>query len=328
MNGNVSNCSSSNVVFAVFQQRYLPPMFGVEFLLAVTWNSLAIWLFFTREKNWHSGIIYSFNLAMADLLYALSLPLLITYYAWVKNWTYGKGLCKLERFVFNSNLYGSIFFITCISLNRYIGIVHPFFAHSNIEPKHAKIISVIVWMLVFVINLPVLVFSTIQPTLVNNATLTECIGSAVDVRLKDYIPYSLFMAVFACGLPFIITFSCYVAIVWTVYKNENITLAEKKKIGAMIFIVVSLYAISYVPYVVLRNINLYRRTQCNDTAVKDTSVFIHSSYQVTKGLVTLNMCIHPLLYAAVTDSMRTLCAKCVGKKPVRHSVIDSVNHPL
>ncbi|XP_028679731.1 P2Y purinoceptor 11 [Erpetoichthys calabaricus] len=293
------SCKSSNTTF---QTSFLPPVYGVEFFLATAGNSLAIWLLLTRERrNWHTGVVFSFNLAVSDLLYVLSLPLLVVYYTLNKNWIFSEPVCKIERFLFTCNLYASIFFITSISLNRYVGIVHPLFAHSEVRPRHAKLCSVLVWIVVIGISAPTIVFSE---TNTPKSNCTECLGSASDANLKTYLTYSLFLVFFGCLLPFLLTFGSYVCILCVVWKNNNISKTEKRKVGLMILTVILLYTISFIPYHLLRNINLYHRI--NNTG----HTWVFQAYQVTKGLVTLNMCIHPLLYASVFDSMRHICS-CV-----------------
>ena len=69
--------------------------------------------------------VYTLNLALADLLYACSLPLLIYNYAQGDHWPFGDLTCRLIRFLFYANLHGSILFLTCISFQRYLGICHP-----------------------------------------------------------------------------------------------------------------------------------------------------------------------------------------------------------
>lgn len=302
-----------NTSFAAFQVAFLPFMFSFEFLLAFCGNILALYLFVTREKTWHTGIIYSVNLAVSDLLYALSLPLLVIYYSKDKHWIFGEGVCKLERFLFNCNLYGSIFFIMCISLNRYVAIVHPLLAHGRIEPKHAKVISVAVWVMVVAICAPVFSFSSLD----SHRNVIECIGTASDSRLSSYLPYSFFLACFGCGLPFLLTLVSYTSVAWTVFKNKNITVLEKRQVAIMVTVVLALYVISFAPYHVLRNLNLYRRLHKLD--YQRCSTWIHSAFQVTKGLVTLNMCVHPLLYTAVAESVRSVCNCGQRKKPTSTS---------
>ncbi|KAG7223192.1 hypothetical protein INR49_015800 [Caranx melampygus] len=157
MKQNISDCEK-------FQIALLPSMFGVEFIVALAGNLFALWLLVVRERrNWHTGVVLSCNLAISDLLYVLTLPLLIIYYHLGKNWLFGIAICKLERFLFTCNLYVSIFFVMAISVNRCVALVCPFFTRSYVEPAHVKVISVIIWVIVGVISCPVLKFATILP---------------------------------------------------------------------------------------------------------------------------------------------------------------------
>ncbi|XP_053574003.1 P2Y purinoceptor 11 [Bombina bombina] len=294
------NCS---INFSHVQTTYLAPVYGVEFVLAVLGNSFAIWLLKPgRGKERHAGMIFSLNLAVSDLSYALTLPFLTAYYAVGKNWIFGLAFCKVERFLFNSNLYGSIFFITCISANRCLGVMFPFYARGKVEAKHAKFVSLAVWLVVITICSPVFAFSTLEVK-----KNTECIGTAVDEKLSLYIPYSLFLAGFGCGIPFIITLLSYIGIAHAVCKSHGLESREKRKVITMVCVVISLYSISFLPYHILRNLNLQNRVikgNCN------WSSYVHSAFQLTKALVALNPCIHPLLYTAVMDNVRSKFACC------------------
>ncbi|XP_040270850.1 P2Y purinoceptor 11 [Bufo bufo] len=293
-----------NISFSNVQVNYLAPVYGVEFFLAFLGNGFAIWLLVPRgSKKTHAGIIFSLNLAVSDLAYALSLPLLVAYYTMGKNWIFGLALCKVERFLFNCNLYGSIFFITCISANRCLGVVYPFYARGKVESKHAKVASVIVWLMVATISSPVFKFSTIQTKL----HVTECIGTAIDSMLTSYLPYSLFLAGFGCGLPFVITLFSYIGIARAVWKSHGLESWEKRKVVTMVCIVVALYSISFLPYHILRNLNLMNRLKPPSCA---RSSYVHSAFQITRGLVALNPCIHPLLYTSVMDNVRAKLGCC------------------
>lgn len=287
-------------------QQWLWPILALQFVLAVAGNGFAIYRFLARERSsWHAGIVYAFNLAVSDLLYAFSLLPLAAYYYPEKDWRYGDAFCKLDRFFFFSNLYGSTFFVACISLNRYIAIVHPFFAHGRLEPRHAKLLSAGVWLLVAAISAPVLRFSTIEQR--NSTNHTKCLGSASDGQLGQYWPYSLFLAVFGCVLPFLLTaFSCG-AILYTVLRNRNITAVEKRKVKALVCAVVALYTVSYLPFHALRNLNLKARMEgkecCRETYL------IYALYQLSKILVHFHICLHPLLYAALADSLQEYCCR-------------------
>ncbi|KAJ8362764.1 hypothetical protein SKAU_G00115950 [Synaphobranchus kaupii] len=252
-------------LFADFQRRFLPPVFGVEFCVALAGNVGALWLMAGRERrrNWHTGLVFSCNLAASDLLYTLTLPLLVLYYAGGKHWRFGPAACTAERFLFICNLYSSVFFVTCISVNRYVGIVHPFFARSHVRPRHATAVSLLVWVAVAAVSSPVL---------------------------------SVFLAVFGCLLPLLATAASYGAIFRTVWRKGNFPRAEKRKVGLLLGAVLTLYAVSFVPYHALRNYHLYLKIEEQYVPV------VYKAYQVSKGLVTLNMCLHPLLYMTLISS--------------------------
>ncbi|MBN3297630.1 EIF3G factor, partial [Amia calva] len=219
----------------------------------------------TRERrNWHTGVVFAFNLALSDLLYALTLPLLVHYYRHQKDWQFGMAMCKMERFLFTCNLYSSIFFVTCISL--------------HVRARHAKLASVGVWLVVTVISCPVLSFATVTTGWRNN---TEC----VSFRKEGYstsFAYNVFLAVFGCFLPFLATFASYFSILWVVWKNENITRLEKRKVAVMIATVVMMYTVSFIPYHVLRNYNIHLKLE---HSISSHTTVVYSAYQVTKGLI-------------------------------------------
>lgn len=276
----------------------LPPMYSIEMCVALAGNLFALWLLLLRERrNWHTGVVFSCNLAICDVLYVLTLPLLIIYYVKEKQWTFGVAACKIERFLFNCNLYVSIFFIMCISVNRYLAIVYPFFTRSHIRPKHAMITSAVVWLTVVITLTPVLRFAGTHVRV--NKTL--CVSCFEDALESSHFKYTVFLMVVGCMLPLLVTLASYLGVIWTVLRNENITTLEKRKVALMVAIVCVLYAISFVPYHVLQTYRVYLRM---NHIVK---CWVDNSYQVTKVLATLNMCIHPLLYMAVFDSIRTAC---------------------
>lgn len=276
----------------------LPPMYSIEMCVALAGNLFALWLLLMRERqNWHTGVVFSCNLAISDVLYVLTLPLLIIYYAKKKQWTFGVAACKIERFLFNCNLYVSIFFIMCISVNRYVAIVYPFFTRNHIRPKHAKIASALVWLTVVITLTPVLRFAGT----INLQDKTLCVSCYDDNMDSSHFKYKVFLMVVGCMLPLVVTFASYLGVIWTVLKNKNITTLEKRKVALMVALVCVLYAISFVPYHVLQTYQVYLRMNRN------VKCWVHDSYQVSKVLATLNMCIHPLLYMAVFDSIRTAC---------------------
>ncbi|XP_058233626.1 P2Y purinoceptor 11-like [Hemibagrus wyckioides] len=289
---NRSSCNST------FSRDLLPPIYGVEMCVALAGNILALWLLVTKErKNWHTGVVFSCNLIISDIFYALGLPLLIHYYSNGRVWIFGEALCKIERFLFTCNLYVSIYFIMCISANRYLAIVHPFFTRKHIRPKHAKIVSVFVWIFVASISSPILYYAGVN----NNDKCFLFVRNYSEPIIKKN--FRVFMAVTGCLVPCVITFASYFGVLWVVFKNANITSLEKKKVALIVGLVCVLYAVSFVPFHILQIWNFKLREE------KKTNCYVRNGYQVSKALACLNMCLHPILYMAVFDSIRAVCCR-------------------
>ncbi|XP_027010983.2 P2Y purinoceptor 11-like [Tachysurus fulvidraco] len=282
-----------------FSKELLLSIYGVEMCVALVGNILALCLLVTKErKNWHTGVVFSCNLIISDIFYTLTLPLQIVYYSRGRVWGFGKALCKIERFLFTCNLYVSIYFIMCISVNRYLAIVHPFFTRKHIRPKHAKIISVFVWIFVASLSSPVLYYSGLNN---DRCSLFSNHGKS------NMSNFRVFMAVTGCLVPFVVTFASYIGVLWEVCKITSITPLEKRKVALIVGLVCFLYVVSFFPYHILQ-IRFFKLREENKT-----NFYVHTGYQVSKALACLNMCLHPILYMAVFDSTGAVCCRRSSK---------------
>ncbi|XP_059552857.1 P2Y purinoceptor 11-like isoform X2 [Myotis daubentonii] len=338
--------AAADRILSGFQEGFLWPILVTEFLVAVAGNSLALYRFGTQEQRpWHPAVIFSVQLAVSDLFYALTLPPLAAYFYPPKHWRYGEAMCRLERFLFICNTLGSIIFITCISLNRYLGVVHPFFTRSHLRPKHAWAISAAGWVLAALLAAPTLSFSHLTtPQQEGRCSVSrpeaciKCLGTASDNQLKAYTAYSLVLMALGCGLPLLLTLAAYGALGRAVLRSHGMTAAEKMHVVVLVASGVVLYAGSYLPYFVTRVINVSARqrwrARCpsfvdETQAVKALDLGSYVGHQVTRGLVPLAICIHPLLYMAVAPSIGCCHQCCLGCKEGRASEnAESSSQPL
>ncbi|KAM7141286.1 P2Y purinoceptor 11 [Molossus nigricans] len=321
--------AAADRILSKFQEDFLWPMLVAEFLVAVAGNSLALYRFSTREQRpWHPAVIFSAQLAVSDLLYALTLPPLAAYFYPPKHWRYGEAMCRLERFLFICNMLGSVIFVTCISLNRYLGIVHPFFTRSHLRPKHAWAISTAGWVLAALLAAPTLSFSHLTtPHQEGNCTVDKpeacikCLGTASDNQLKAYKAYSLVLVALGCTLPLLLTLTAYSALGRAMLRSHGMTAAKKMHVAVLVVSGVALYASSYVPYYVTWVINMSARkhwlARCPTfvdvaQALEALDLGAYVGHQVTRGLVPLAICIHPLLYMAVAPSLGCCHQCCLG----------------
>lgn len=83
-----------------FKRFLLPAIYSVVFLIGLPLNGVVILKIWRSRPNLTRSNVYMLNLATADFLYVMSLPLLIYNYASHDYWPFGELACKLVRFQF------------------------------------------------------------------------------------------------------------------------------------------------------------------------------------------------------------------------------------
>ncbi|XP_007888416.2 P2Y purinoceptor 1 [Callorhinchus milii] len=283
-----------------FQFYYLPIMYILVFVTGFIGNSVAIWMFVFHMKPWSSITVYMFNLALADLFYVFSLPVLIFYYFNKTDWIFSEVLCKLQRFIFHVNLYGSILFLTCISVHRYTGVVHPLKSLGRLKKKSAIVVCACVWLIVMAGIAPILYFS--RTGLKKNRT-TTCFDTTSANLLHNYFIYSMLTTVFGFIVPFVTIFVCYGFIVRALVSNDMKTPLRGKSVR-LVIIVLAVFSFSYLPFHVMKNLNLQSRLYYQGPEWCEWNRRVYATYQVTRGLASLNSCVDPILYFLAGDTFR------------------------
>lgn len=108
---NNTTLGSNFTYYCKFQEDFkyilLPVSYALVFVVGLALNAMALFVIVFRTKRWKPSTIYMFNLTMCDTLYILTLPFLIYYYADENDWPFSEPLCKIIRFLFYANLYGT-----------------------------------------------------------------------------------------------------------------------------------------------------------------------------------------------------------------------------
>ncbi|KAF6361521.1 G protein-coupled receptor 55 [Rhinolophus ferrumequinum] len=126
------------------------------FLLGLLLNLLAIRGFhaFLKKKwsEYSATSIYMINLAIFDLLLVLSLPFKTVL-------SHGRNpfpsLCTLAECLYFISMYGSVFMICFISLDRFLAIQYPFLVKHCRSPRKIFGICCTIWVLVWAGSIPI-----------------------------------------------------------------------------------------------------------------------------------------------------------------------------
>ncbi|XP_055508497.1 P2Y purinoceptor 1 [Leucoraja erinacea] len=306
----VLNQTAECLVDKIFQDRLISITYVFVFVVGFCTNASVLACLCLRRRKWLNGDFFVFHLALADLSYVLTLPFFVAYYSARARWVFGKGFCRICRLVFHLNLYGSIGFLTCISVQRYMGIVHPMRMLGRWKSRHSAQISALVWTLVLLQTLMDFYFTN------TNAEGTKCYDTVTNEEVTSYLLYVKVVSVTGFLIPFLIIIACYCQIAVVLSKNRSMDRGPMKRSRNLAIIIMLLFSVCFAPYHLLRYLNLTsRHYQLEGFCARNTrSIYVY--YQVTRGLTSLNSCIDPFIYFVARDGvvarMKTFSVKMRG----------------
>ncbi|KAL0973469.1 hypothetical protein UPYG_G00204330 [Umbra pygmaea] len=281
-----------------FKRFLLPAVYIVVFLIGLPLNGVVILRIWRSRPCLTRSKVYMLNLAIADFLYVMSLPLLIFNYASHDYWPFGELACKLVRFQFYSNLHGSILFLTCISLQRYLGICHPMAGwHKHGGRKLAWVVCGVVWAVVAVICAPTFYYAATG----TQRNRTVCYELSRPEDSANYYPYGMALSCLGFLLPFMGVVACYCRMARILcrppsYQGVTMASAMEKRDTAvkMIVIVVIVFAISFLPFHLTKTMYLLVRTLPNAPCA--TRNLFSVIYKCTRPFASMNSVLDPILF--------------------------------
>ncbi|XP_063046876.1 type-2 angiotensin II receptor-like [Engraulis encrasicolus] len=190
------------------QNKLIPAIYALIFLLGTVGNGLVLLVLCRTSVRRTVANTYLFNLALSDLLFLLSLPFWAVSYSLDYHWAFGSFMCKACSTVLALNLYASIFFITCMSVDRYLAIVRPLRSQGCRRLCRARVVSAVVWLLACGAAAPSLAFRNTQH--IEQLGVTACV---LQYPSGDWVVgLALTKIVVGFLLPLLVIVPCYVGI--------------------------------------------------------------------------------------------------------------------
>ncbi|XP_061482561.1 G-protein coupled receptor 183 [Rhineura floridana] len=276
--------------------RILLPMFySIIFVIGILGNGLALTVIIKNRKKMNSTTIYSTNLVVSDILFTTALPGRITYYALGFNWPLGEALCRLTALTFYINIYAAVNFMTCLSIDRFVAVVHPMRTKIR-RVKCARYICCFVWWLVLAQTIPLL----LQTMTHKEGESITCMEYPNFEKIK-HLPWILLGAcLLGYVLPLGIILGCYSKISCKLCQiaKEN-PIAEKsgtnkKAINTIIFIIV-VFVLCLTPYHIAIIVHMIKKIVLEDIPCSDQQIF-QKTLHYTVFLMNLNCCLDPFIY--------------------------------
>ncbi|XP_050189044.1 LOW QUALITY PROTEIN: cysteinyl leukotriene receptor 2 [Myiozetetes cayanensis] len=285
LDDNFTNSSFDCSIDGLKQVIY-PIMYLIIFFLGAVGNGLSIYVFFQPSQTM-SVNIYMKNLAISDLMFVSTLPFRATYFLLGSRWIFGDILCRIVTYTLYMNMYCSIYFLTVLSVVRFIAIIYPFKRGKVTNAKYARITCTAIWIFVLAATSPL--------------SSKEIAGYSTPVKCLDLHPFNThrllvmnsFVLIVGFILPFCTIVVCYVFAIRALLKSrtqQSKRMLCHKKALSTIIITLILFLLCFLPYHILQTAHLMY------SVCSQASLPVHKALVVTLCLAATNSCFDPILY--------------------------------
>ncbi|NXS41723.1 PSYR protein, partial [Balaeniceps rex] len=293
---NTTKCHDDHTL-----DKYLFPfVYSIVMLISIPINCISLCVSCIQVRKKNELAVYLFSLSLADLLYSLILPLWIDY-AWNgDNWRLSASLCQISAFLMYMNFYTSTAFLACISVDRYVALVHPLKLQHLRTRRFSLIVSIIVWLLESTWNAVILVNNEVFTDPCNFTNHTLCYDKYPLELWQVWI--NLFRICSGYLVPLIIIVFCYHKIYQVVRCNQATVDEEKKKVRKLILNITVTFIVCFTPYHIVLLIRSIKEPYITDPEIL---LSMYKVYRITQALTSLNCIADPILYCFVSETART-----------------------
>ncbi|XP_032870543.1 lysophosphatidic acid receptor 4-like [Amblyraja radiata] len=252
------------------------------------------------------------NLACADLLLAASLPVRVAFYtdAWHPE-APPRLACEISGMVFLVNMYASIFFLACISLDRCAAICFPMRSRLSGARRGAPWYSALVWLVVVGASLPPYLYLKLGKGLegqqnANTSNTTYCFKDRPNyVSNPAALAFALLMG---CGVPLATVLACSLALLRSVRRSPAAR-QDWPRVRNTVAVTLAVFALCFLPYHMVLLLMLV------EPSTKDFG--LDRAYHAAVPLACLNTVLDPVCYYFATETFQ----KSPGVRALRNALI-------
>lgn len=279
----------------VLGSQLLPPLYALVFGVGLLGNAMVVVILTKYRRLCILTNIYLLNLAVCDLLFLFTLPFWIHYLRW-NEWVFGHCMCKLLSGLYCVGLYGEIFFIILLTLDRYLAIVHAVYALRTRTVTIGIVSSVLTWALAGLVALPEFIFHRAQ----EQSGLLSCSSlypEDEEAAWKRF--YALRMNLLSLALPLLVMVVCYSGIIKTLMRCPS---RKKHKAIRLIFVILVVFFIFWAPYNLVVLLTAFQDVFLDVSCARSNQLDV--AFQVTEVISYTHCCVNPVIYALVGERFR------------------------
>lgn len=270
-------------------------IYAVSFVLGLVGNGTVIWVTAFKSKKTVNSV-WLLNLALADFVFLLFLPLYIDYILRDFHWDFGVATCKISSFVFVMNMYASVLFLTVLSVDRYVSVVHLGWSQRFRTRERAWAACACVWLAAAALSSPALVFRDTmrlhdRVICFNNFhtqdARTAAVRHIVIVALRTVVGFLL---------PF--TAICVTGVLLMIKVNRSAGSVRMSSFSKMVTAVILAFFLCWAPFHAfsLMELSIHSSLHLHNT--------LKAGFPLATSLGFFNSCVNPLLYMLLGKKVR------------------------
>ncbi|NWH59548.1 XCR1 protein, partial [Geococcyx californianus] len=276
---NESNVCEMGDYF-IFYTHLTTVLYTLAFLLSLLGNTLVLWILFKYENLTSLTNIFIMNLCVSDLVFSCMLPFWAVDQSF--GWIFGEFLCKAVNAVFSIGYYSGVFFLTFMTILRYLSVVNPLSTLRSQTKSCGFLVSFVVWTGSILIVVPEIIHTRVQEHLEGDKTCdyADWKWKKVDIYQRNI----LFLLSFG-----VIVF-CYFKILIILLGARS---HRKHRTVKLILIIVVAFFLSWAPYNILSFLITFPPPTCQYE--KDSNLAFH----ISRKIAFSHCCLNPVLYVFV-----------------------------
>lgn len=297
-----TNCNKSDD----FKYPLYSSVFSLVFVVGLLFNMIAVYIFGCTLKLRNETTTYMINLVVSDSLFVLSLPFRIVYFI-KRDWLFGSVLCKISVALFYTNMYGSILFLTCISVDRFLAVVYPFRSQQIRTKRNAKLACCTVWVLILSGSIPTgFLLDTTSPKNADSPS-NYCFENYSKKQWKSELSkVVVFIETVGFIIPLMVNVFCSIMVLRTLQKPHAISRGgsfNKTKILRMIVVHLLIFCFCFIPY----NVNLifYALVRSNILKGCNAEHVVRTIYPIALCIAVTNCCFDPVIYYFTSETIQS-----------------------
>ncbi|NXA33703.1 P2RY1 protein, partial [Eudromia elegans] len=274
-------------------------------------NVLALGHYMYCMKTWTTSTVFLFNLAFCDFTWILMAP--FSFYYSLQNIPLysSETFYQVRKLFFNINIYGSIYFLTLISFDRYVGAVHPISSLTWWDKGKATFCTIVVWIFIVIGSVPEIYYTFVARRPPDGIISLDNIGGP----LHFVVPLTLSRFLLRFLIPVTVIFTCYMLTFRALVQLNKRQQRRNTLVRPLILIsaAVIVFAISFTPYHVTMLVVLIYRINCKLHCGNVSTIF--AIYKVTELICSFNSCLDPIIFMVANKEFyqRMKTIKCHPK---------------